>query len=113
MSTPFDAWFAMAGDGSKPRPAHIGNPLLPSLHGGAVGALAVAAGRRALAGDARVVSATVSYLRPGRADWPTFAQAHLVHSGRRFATVTVTVEQEAEDGGRRAIASALLTLRRL
>lgn len=113
MTTPFDAWFALAGDGGTPRPDHIGNPLLPSLHGGAVGALAVSAGRRAWPGNSAVVSATVSYLRPGRADWPTFARAQLVHAGRRFATVTVVVEQAAENGARRAIASALLTLRRL
>jgi uncharacterized protein (TIGR00369 family) len=76
----------------------IGNPLLPALHGGVVGALmeltalmqlAVASNNAAYA---KTIDVNVDYLRSGKpAD--TYARARLNRVGRRIANVQVEAWQ--------------------
>jgi len=77
----------------------IGNPLLPALHGGAVGALMefTALGQLAIAAKTdkfpKTIDIYVDYLRTGRpAD--TYARARMVKIGRRIANVDVEAWQD-------------------
>lgn len=87
----------------------IGNPMLPAIHGGVLGALmemtALAQIGVARAHDARVspeaaarlakpIDITVEYLRSGR-PVDTFARADVKRMGRRIASVHVEAWQEA------------------
>jgi uncharacterized protein (TIGR00369 family) len=87
----------------------IGNPMLPAIHGGVLGALmemtALAQIGVARANDARVspeaaarlakpIDITVEYLRSGR-PVDTFARADVKRMGRRIASVHVEAWQEA------------------
>jgi len=81
--------------------ALIGNPLLPALHGGAVGAfmeltavaqLAVTAGAGAVAHLPKTIDVSVDYLRSGR-PIDTFARARVVKVGRRIANCFVEAWQ--------------------
>ena|ERR1700761_8982455 len=81
----------------------IGNPLLPAIHGGVLGAmmemtaLAQIAVVRAATGDQRLakpIDVTVEYLRSGR-PVETYARATLKRMGRRIANVHVEAWQEA------------------
>jgi uncharacterized protein (TIGR00369 family) len=80
-------------------PKLIGNPLLPAIHGGVVGALLEAAGIAQLiwqSETARVpktINITVDYLRSAR-PVDTFAQASVTREGRRVANVRVEAWQE-------------------
>jgi uncharacterized protein (TIGR00369 family) len=80
-------------------PKLIGNPLLPAIHGGVVGALLEAAGITQLiwqSETARVpktINITVDYLRSAR-PVDTFAQASVTREGRRVANVRVEAWQE-------------------
>lgn len=76
----------------------IGNPLLPALHGGAIGALMELTALIQLAVTskseryAKSVDINVDYLRSGKpAD--TYARAHVVRVGRRIANVQVEAWQ--------------------
>ena len=78
----------------------IGNPILPALHGGVIGAfmemtavlqLSAAEG---LARQPRPIDVTVEYLRSGK-PVDTFARATLKRVGRRIANVQVEAWQEA------------------
>lgn len=80
----------------------IGNPLLPALHGGVVGALMELTALTQLAVAARTekfpktIDIGVDYLRSGRpAD--TFARARVIKRGRRIANVQVEAWQDARD----------------
>jgi uncharacterized protein (TIGR00369 family) len=80
----------------------IGNPLLPALHGGAVGALMELAALTQLAVAAKsekfpkTIDIGVDYLRSGRpAD--TFARARVVKIGRRIANVQAEAWQGARE----------------
>lgn len=70
----------------------VGNPMLPALHGGVVGALmeVTALTQLAIAGKSEVFAKTVDinvdYLRSGR-PVDTFARARVVKIGRRIANV--------------------------
>ena len=70
----------------------VGNPLLPALHGGVVGALmeVTALTQLAIASRsttfAKTVDINVDYLRSGR-PIDTFARARVVRIGRRLANV--------------------------
>jgi uncharacterized protein (TIGR00369 family) len=72
--------------------ALLGNPRLPALHGGAVGAfLEIAAQMRLrLERDAHKppvpIGVTIEYLRPCRTR-PTFAKAEVKRLGRRIANI--------------------------
>ena len=79
-------------------PHLIGNPMLPALHGGVVGALMelTALMQLAIASDAQAYAKTidinVDYLRSGKAE-DTYARARLNRVGRRVANVQVEAWQ--------------------
>ena len=78
----------------------VGNPLLPALHGGVIGAflemtalaqLAITERRRRLP---KPIGVTIEYLRSGR-PLTTYARARIKRVGRRVANVEVEAWQEA------------------
>jgi uncharacterized protein (TIGR00369 family) len=77
----------------------IGNPMIPALHGGVMGAFLemTALAQLSLAQPARrapkTIDITVEYLKPARAQ-DTFARAILRKVGRRVANVQVEAWQE-------------------
>lgn len=77
----------------------IGNPTLPALHGGVLGAflemtaLAQLSVSRGMARLPRPIDVTVEYLRSGRAT-DTFARAQIRRVGRRVANVYAEAWQE-------------------
>lgn len=80
----------------------IGNPLLPALHGGVVGALMELTALTQLAVAAKsekfpkTIDIGIDYLRSGRpAD--TFARARVVKIGRRIANVQAEAWQSARE----------------
>lgn len=80
-------------------PKHIGNPLLPALHGGAVAGFLELTGALELlwrlesAALPRSINITVDYLRPARAE-PLFASGIITKLGRRVANVRVEAWHE-------------------
>jgi uncharacterized protein (TIGR00369 family) len=76
----------------------IGNPLLPALHGGVVGAFMELAALTQLAitskslKTAKTIDINVDYLRSGK-PVDTFARARVVKIGRRVANVQVEAWQ--------------------
>ena len=83
----------------------IGNPSLPALHGGVIGAfmeltalaqlsIAKYPTGQGLARQPRPIDVTVEYLRSGR-PVDTFARAQIKRLGRRVANVQVEAWQEA------------------
>jgi uncharacterized protein (TIGR00369 family) len=82
------------------RPRIIGNPAVPAIHGGAIGALLEVAGafEVMLGHDTQVIPKTVDvsvdYLRPGR-PMDTFARARVLRSGRRVVNVAVEAWQDS------------------
>ena len=80
--------------------ALIGNPVLPALHGGAIGAFLemTALARLALDQPSRrvpkTIDITIEYLRPARA-METYARATLRKVGRRVANVQVEAWQDS------------------
>ena len=76
----------------------VGNPLIPALHGGAIGAfLEIVASASLLAGQSlerlpRPIDVAIDYLRPGRAA-DVYARAIVNRSGRRVANVRVEAWQ--------------------
>ena len=78
----------------------IGNPMIPALHGGVIGAFLemTALAQLALAQPTRrvpkTIDITIEYLRPARAQ-ETFARATLRKVGRRVANVQVEAWQES------------------
>jgi len=80
----------------------IGNPLIPALHGGVIGAfmemtalaqLAVAEPSRRMP---KTIDVTIEYLRPGRAQ-DLYARADLRKVGRRIANVHVEAWQDSPE----------------
>lgn len=76
----------------------VGNPMLPALHGGVIGALMeltavaqiyVAQGAQKLP---KTIDISIDYLRSGR-PVDTFARAHVTKLGRRIANVRVEAWQ--------------------
>ena len=84
----------------------IGNPVIPAIHGGVLGALMEMTALAQLAitlratgrggGYAKPIDVTVEYLRSGRAV-DTFARALIKRMGRRIANVHVEAWQEERD----------------
>ncbi len=78
----------------------IGNPMIPALHGGVVGAFLemTALAQLALAQPAqrvpKTIDITIEYLRPARAV-ETYGRATLRKVGRRVANVQVEAWQES------------------
>ncbi len=90
------------------RDDHIGNPLLPALHGGVTGALLESAAIFHLVWDLeatsipKTINMSIDYLRPGRpAD--TYASGVATKQGREVTNVRVEAWQESRD---RLIAAA-------
>jgi uncharacterized domain 1 len=77
----------------------IGNPMIPALHGGVIGAFLemTALGQLAVAEPSRrmpkTIDVTVEYLRPGK-PLDLFARAELRKVGRRIANVHVECWQD-------------------
>lgn len=77
----------------------IGNPVIPALHGGTIGALIESTAVFQLFWAAetviipKTINLTVAYLRSGRPQ-DTFASASITKHGRRVVSVNVTVWQE-------------------
>ncbi len=90
----------------------IGNPVLPALHGGTIGALieSTAIFRLFYAAETvvipKTINLTVAYLRSGR-PVDTYAQAHMTKHGRRVASAWVEVWQEDRE---RLIATGTVNL---
>lgn len=80
----------------------VGNPMIPALHGGVVGAflemtaLAQLSVSEPLRRQPKTIDVTIEYLRPARA-LTTFARAHLRKVGRRIANVQVEAWQDQRD----------------
>lgn len=77
----------------------IGNPLLPALHGGVIGAFMEQAGAFHLIAKMkqpmlpRIINFSLDYLRPARLR-ETYAQCTLTRQGRLIANVIVSAWQE-------------------
>ena len=77
----------------------IGNPVLPALHGGAIGAFLEMTAMAQLAFETGIdappkpINITIDYLRSGKPQ-DTFARAAITKQGRRVATVHVEAWQE-------------------
>ena len=77
----------------------IGNPLIPALHGGAIGAfmeITASAGLLAasrLAALPKPIDVSVDYLRPGRPS-DVYARAAITRQGSRVANVRVEAWQD-------------------
>jgi uncharacterized protein (TIGR00369 family) len=80
----------------------IGNPVLPALHGGTVGALLESTAILKLLwesdsiGVPRTITLTVDYLRSGKVV-DTWARASITRLGRRVANVQVRAWQDSEE----------------
>jgi uncharacterized protein (TIGR00369 family) len=102
--------FQSAGDGLTAvlpfAPMLIGNPMIPALHGGVTSAFLEATAILGLVWSGlpeapgantpalpKTIDLTVDYLRPG-APRDSYAQARIVRSGRRYASVHVEAWQE-------------------
>jgi uncharacterized protein (TIGR00369 family) len=77
----------------------VGNPMLPAIHGGVLGAfmemtaLAQLSVAEPLKRQPRTIDVSIEYLRSGR-PLTTFARAHIKKVGRRIANVHVEAWQE-------------------
>ena len=76
----------------------VGNPVLPALHGGVLGAFLemtalLALSIQPLRHQPRTIDVTIEYLRPGRAK-TTYARADVRKIGRRIANVHVEAWQD-------------------
>ncbi len=80
----------------------VGNPMLPALHGGVVGALMelTAITQLAIASKsdrfAKSIDINIEYLRSGR-PLDTYARARIVKIGRRIANVQASAWQQERD----------------
>jgi uncharacterized protein (TIGR00369 family) len=80
----------------------VGNPVLPALHGGTVGALLESTAILKLlwesdsVGVPKTITLTVDYLRSGKV-LDTWARANITRLGRRVANVQVRAWQDSED----------------
>lgn len=80
----------------------IGNPLLPALHGGVVGALMELTALSQLAVAAKsekfpkTIDIGIDYLRSGR-PVDTFARARVIKVGRRIANLQAEAWQDARE----------------
>ena len=80
----------------------IGNPSLPSLHGGVVGAFMEQAGAFHLIAKMdkpvlpKIIDFSLDYLRPARLR-PTYAECELTRQGRFIANVSIRAWQESRE----------------
>ncbi len=99
------------------RPEIIGDPTIPALHGGVIGAVADAAGGIAVwtaleNSVARVstVDMRVDYLRPGRQE-TLVAVAHVIRSGSRLGWADVRLHHEGREAELVATARAVYAIK--
>ncbi|HJN77433.1 MAG TPA: PaaI family thioesterase [Myxococcota bacterium] len=84
------------------RPEHIGNFLLPAIHGGVMSAMADAAGGLAVfsrlppAHSCATLDLRIDYLRPAKADRDLVARAQVVRLGNRVGVVNVDLFQDGD-----------------
>lgn len=77
----------------------IGNPILPALHGGAIGAflemtsIIQVAFETGITAIPKPIGLTIDYLRSGK-PIDTYSRAHITKQGRRVATVHAEAWQE-------------------
>ena len=104
---PYAAWLGMAPEATtgelltrlRTSPRNIGNPVLPAIHGGVIGALLETAAIFHLLWEGetvvvpKIVTITVDYLRSARAV-DTLARATLTKQGRRIVNVAVEAWQD-------------------
>jgi acyl-coenzyme A thioesterase PaaI-like protein len=82
--------------------SHIGNPLLPALHGGLVGGFLEASAmlyviwQCQLTDLPRLIDFSIDYLRSGK-PLPVYGQCNIVRQGRRVANVEMRAWQETPD----------------
>ena len=83
-------------------PHLVGNPMLPALHGGVLGAfmemtaVAQLSILQGLAHQPKPIDVSVEYLRPARAQ-TTYARAIIRKMGKRIANVHVEAWQDSPD----------------
>lgn len=93
------------------RDSHIGNPFIPALHGGLMGAFMESAAilelvwRQEATGLPKIVDFAIDYLRPGRPH-DLFAECDIRRQGKRVANVGIVAWQRDEAGEARQIATA-------
>lgn len=93
------------------REGNVGNPHLPALHGGVIGAFMENAAvlhllwTQQASRVPKVVDFSIDYLRPGRPE-TLCAACDVRRQGRRVANVAVQAWQLDEAGERREVASA-------
>jgi uncharacterized protein (TIGR00369 family) len=104
---PYAQWLGMAPEVTtgelltrlRYSPQNIGNPVLPAIHGGVIGALLETAAifhmlwEGETLGVPKIVTITVDYLRSAR-PIDTLARATLTKQGRRIANVAVEAWQD-------------------
>jgi uncharacterized protein (TIGR00369 family) len=104
---PYAAWLGMAPEITTGElltrlrfsPRNIGNPILPAIHGGVIGALLETAAIFHMLWEGetvvvpKIVTITVDYLRSAR-PIDTLARASLTKQGRRIANVAVEAWQD-------------------
>ena len=80
----------------------IGNPMLPALHGGTIGAFLESAAMVSLIGAMatpklpKIINITIEYLRPGR-PMDSYATGIVTKQGRRVANVRAYAWQQDRD----------------
>ena len=104
---PYAGWLGMAPECTTGEfltrlrydPKNIGNPVLPAIHGGVIGALLETAAIFHMLWEGetiavpKIVTITVDFLRPAR-PIDTLARATLTKQGRRIANVAVEAWQD-------------------
>jgi len=107
---PFARFMGIAASGSLERPEIalpfqadlIGNPFVPAIHGGAMGAFLELAAVVTLLSSGRtkvlpkLMTSTVEFLRPGR-EKTVYAEAKVERLGSSLATMGVTAWQDGRD----------------
>ena len=104
---PYAAWLGLAPEATTGElltrlrfsRQNIGNPVLPAIHGGVIGALLETAAIFHMLWEGetiavpKIVTITVDFLRPAR-PLDTLARATLTRQGRRIANVAVEAWQD-------------------
>ena len=88
----------------RKNPGNIGNPLVPMIHGGAVGALLEHAALMQLLFEMklgldrrpRIINISIDYLRPCLLE-DTFARGTIIRQGRHIANVRVDAWQSSRE----------------
>jgi uncharacterized protein (TIGR00369 family) len=123
---PFNKWLGMKVEHMErgrvtisipSRPEIVGDPTVPALHGGVIGAVADATGGIALwtmlenpATRISTVDMRVDYLRPGKPE-KLFAEAHVIRSGGRLGWSDVRLYHAGKEADTIATARAVYAIK--